>query len=65
MGSYDGAEVCELIGTLVLITLINSIPKENCGLYRDDDLILLRNENEQKTDRIRKGVIKVFKKIGF
>ena len=65
MGSYDGAEVCELVGTLVLSNLANSISKENCGLYRGDDLILMRNENGQKTDRIRKEVIKIFKEIGF
>ena len=39
MGSYDGAEVCELVGTLILFTLANSIPKENSGLYRDNGLI--------------------------
>ena len=46
MGSYDGAEVCELVGTLVLSTLAKSIPTENSGLYRDGGLILMRNENE-------------------
>ena len=50
MGSYDGAEVCELVGTLVLSTLAISIPKENSVLYRDDGLILMSNENGQKTD---------------
>ena len=34
MGSYDGGKVCELVGTLVLSTLTNSIPKEICGSYR-------------------------------
>ena len=65
--SYDGAEVCELVDTLVLSTLANSIPKENIGLYWDDyiGLILMRNENGQKRDRIRKEVIKIFKEIGF
>ena len=65
MGSYDGAEVCELVGTLVLSTLANSIPRENCGLYRDNGLILMRNKNGQKMDRIRKEIIKIFKEIGF
>ena len=65
MGNYDGAEVCELVGTLVLFTLANSIPKENCGLHRDNGLILMRNKNGQKTDRIRKEIIKIFKEIGF
>ena len=61
MSSYDGTEVCELVGTLVLSTLANSIPKENSGLYRDDGLIPMRNENGQKKDRIRKEVTKIFK----
>ena len=58
MGMYDGAEVCEQVSALVLSTLANSIPIGNSGLYRDDGLILMRNENGQKTDRMRKEVIK-------
>ena len=45
MGSYGEAVVCELVDTLVLSTLTNSIPKENSGLHRDDGLIVMRNEN--------------------
>ena len=65
MSSYDGREVCELVGTLVLSTLANSIRKENSGLYRDDGLIPMRNENGQKKEIIRKEVTKIFKYIGF
>ena len=65
MGSYDGAEIRELVGTLVLSTLASSIPKEHFGLYRDNGLILMRNENGQKADRIIKEVIKIFKEIDF
>ena len=65
MGSYDEAEVCDLVGAIILSTLANGILKGNSGLYRDDSLILMRNENGQKTDRIRKEVIKIFKEIGF
>ena len=65
MGSYNGAEVCELVGALILSPLANSISEGNSGLYRNDDWILMRNENGQKTDRIRKEVIKIFKQIGF
>ena len=54
-----------LILSLVLSTLANSSPKENSILYRDDDLILKINENRQKTDRIRKKIVKIFKEIGF
>ena len=36
MGCYDGAEVCELVGTYILNKLKNITNKENIGLYRDD-----------------------------
>ena len=65
MGSQDGAEVCEMIGTLVISIIANRLPKGNSGLYTDDGLIMQRNENEQVTNRIRKKVIKIFKEIGF
>ena len=48
MCNYDRAEVCKLVGTLVLLTLAHSIPKENCGLYKDNSVILMRNEKGQK-----------------
>ena len=54
-----------LVGTLVLFTVVNSILKENSGLYREGGLTLMRNENGQKTDRIRKEVNKFFKQISF
>ena len=65
MDSYNGAKVCELVGALVLYILANSIPKRNSGLYRDDGLILMRNENGQKKDRIKQEVTKILKEIGF
>ena len=55
MSSYDGAEVCELFGVLVLSTLANSIPNRNSGLYRNASLILVRNENrKQQTESERR-----------
>ena len=65
MGSYDGAEVCELVGIYVLSLLAKYIDKNDSGLYRDDGLILLRNVNKQKMDRMRKNIIKIFKDVGF
>ena len=44
MGSYDGVEVCKLVGIYLLCLLVN-IDKNNSGLYRDG-LIFLRNVNE-------------------
>ena len=65
MGSYDGAEICELVRIYLLFLLPNIIDKNNSGLYREDSLILLRNANRQNKDRIRKNVIKIFKEVGF
>ena len=33
MGSYDGAEICELVGTYILSLLSKFIDKNNGGLY--------------------------------
>ena len=49
MSSFDGAELCELIGIYILSLLTDSfhlITKENIELYRNDELILLRNINK-------------------
>ena len=40
MGSYDGAEVCELVGIFILNILAKLFGKSNVGLYRDDGLVL-------------------------
>ena len=65
MGSYDGAEICELVGTFILSKLENIIGKKNTGLYRDDGLVVLRNMNARGIDKIRKIIIKLFKDVGF
>ena len=65
MESYDGAEICKLVGIYLLSLLPNIIDKNSSGLYRDEGLILLRNVNGKKMDRVRKNVIKIFKKVGF
>ena len=65
MRSYDGAEVCELVGIYLLSLLANITDKNNSGLYRDDGLIFLRNMNGQTMDRVRKNVTKIFKEVGF
>ena len=42
MGSYDGAEVCELVGLFILCGLGNTYGKECIGLYRDDGLAVFK-----------------------
>ena len=38
MGAFDGCEVCELVGILILQKMKDSFPDINFGLYRDDGL---------------------------
>ena len=65
MGSYDRAELCELIVIFTQSVLQGTINKEAMGLYRDDELIVLNKVTSQKTDKIRKKIIQVFKDNGF
>ena len=65
MGSYDGAEICELVGIYILTRLATVIKKSDCRLYSDDGLVILRNVNGQQMDRTCKNIIKIFKDVGF
>ena len=65
MGSYDGAELCELIGIYIQSLITNILSKDNTGLYRDNGLFILRKINKQQTDKIRKKIINIFKNIDF
>ena len=64
MGYYDGAEVCELVGTYILNKLKIIARKENIGLYRDDGLGILRNIPKTEIERKKKQIVKVFKDCG-
>ena len=43
MGCYDGAEVCELVGSYMLNQLKHDVNKESIGLYRDNGLGVFHN----------------------
>ena len=64
MGSFDGAETCELVGLYILSKITNIIPNPSVGLYRDDGLAAIDHANGPKLDRIRKKMIKCFKEEG-
>ena len=61
MGSFDGAEICELVGVYILNVLGEKYGKERVGLYRDDGLAYFENISGPQTEKIRKDVIKIFK----
>ena len=64
MGSYDGAEVCELVGLFILNDLCNTYGKQNIGLYRDDGLAIFKNTSGPQAERIRKDITRRFKTHG-
>ena len=43
MGAYDFAEICELVGTFLLLLLRKKYNSNNIGLYRDDRLSVFKN----------------------
>ena len=54
MGAYDGAEVCELVGTLLLEKISEICNKCDIGLYRDDGLAVFRNKSGTHLEKIKK-----------
>ena len=64
MGCYDGAEICGLIGTFALATLVERLNKGSIGLYRDDGLAAFWGVSGREADRIRKDIIKIFADLG-
>ena len=59
MGSYDGAELCELVGIYILHELSKRYGLEISGLYRDDGLQC--NKSARIIERMKKDIIKLFK----
>ena len=64
MGAYDGAEVCELMGTYVLNILSKKINKNGFGIYRDDGLTVLKNKSGPQSEQVKKNTQNIFKKLG-
>ena len=60
MGSYDGAEVCELDGLFLLNKLAIGFGKDNVGLYRDDGLLILKGTGGRQADQARKKLHEIF-----
>ena len=65
MGSFFGAELCDLIGLFALSKLESIYDPKEIGLYRDDGLAIIQPKNGQDVENRKKKTIKVFKDIGF
>ena len=58
MGSYDDAEVCEIVGLFMLDMLSKLFEKNYVCLYRDDGLSIFRNYNSHHSNKNRKDLMK-------
>ena len=58
MGSYDGCEVCELVGLYVLHRIKEKFPEIDFGLYRDDGLGALKRTPKTKLEKIKKDLFR-------
>ena len=64
MGAYEGAEICELVGILMLSLLSRKFSSNNIGLYRDDGLSVFRNISGRQAEKHKKLIRNIFKDKG-
>jgi hypothetical protein len=64
MGSFDGAEICELVGLYALNKLRTRFGNKNIGLYRDDGLALIEGTSLRLADKARKDLCSAFQELG-
>ncbi|XP_070570067.1 bis(5'-adenosyl)-triphosphatase ENPP4-like [Ptychodera flava] len=60
MGSFDGAEICELVGSYILSHLSKKLGKENTGLYRDDGLAITSSKSARQCEKLKKELTSIF-----
>ena len=64
MGSFDGAEICELVGLYIPHGLCAKYGKDSIGLYRDDGLAVFKNISGPTAERINIDITRHFKNPG-
>ena len=64
MRSYDGTELCELVGLYLLDILTKEPGKQNIGLYGDDALSSFENIPGPDSEKIKEQLFKIFKSNG-
>lgn len=62
MGSYDGAETCELVGVYTLSLIVAKL-KDRVGLYHDDGLAVCR-ATPKELEETKQEVSEIFKSNG-
>ena len=64
MSSYDGAELCELVGFYLLDLLTKDFDQQKIGLCRDDGFSCFKNISVPDSEKIKKKLFKTFKSNG-
>ena len=67
MGSFNGAEICDLVGLFLLNELNNSniFNHNEFGLYRDDVMGVIRSKSPKTAENANKKLIKLLKNFDF
>ena len=65
IGAYDGAEICELVGCVLLYSINKIVDPSSHGLYYDDGLVIVDKSTPKKCDGIRKRLHRLFGEFVF
>ena len=65
MGCFSGAELCELIGLLILHEIRDLFPSKSYGLYRDDGLAVVKSKPKRSLISAERKVREALTKLGF
>ena len=65
IGAYDGSEICELVGCVLLYSINKIVDLSSHGLYYDDGLSIVDKIKPKKCDGIRKRLHRLFGEFGF
>ena len=65
MGSFHGAEVCDIVVLFLLDKLSDIFDKNAYGLYRDDGLVVIDWASPRELDSLRKKTIATMLEVGY
>ena len=61
VGSYDGLEVCEIVGPFLFDKISGRYDRRSISLYCDDEEPVFKNKSITLLERIQKSLQKIFK----
>ena len=64
MGSFDRAEICDLVGLFLLHDITKKFGNKFLGLYRDDGLAIIQSKSPRAAYKVRKKMHEIFKAQG-